>query len=232
MKAFELLFDSVTKSGLAPALRISLMKATPASSTVTMMTACGSDFTIAATASSTLTVPRAWLPRPHREEIPARRVVHRHRAGRGTDERHLGLLEHRIGRLLGGRAAREEQREDLLLVDQLLDHLGRALRVEPVIERLEHDLAAVHTAGRVHPVEVGLGARGELLHRARHRAGEARRLPENDLGRRHSGSAIAPRIDYSACPGQGLAEEFALGANSRALATRSDRRCLLSLGRR
>jgi hypothetical protein len=37
------------------------MKATPASSSVTMITACGSAFAIAATASSTFTVPRAWL---------------------------------------------------------------------------------------------------------------------------------------------------------------------------
>jgi hypothetical protein len=93
MKLFELLFDSVTKSGLAPVFFICLMKATPASSSVTMITACGSAAAIAATASSTLTVLRR-VARDHH----GRQVVLLHRVQRSREailaERVVGV-EHR-----------------------------------------------------------------------------------------------------------------------------------------
>jgi hypothetical protein len=101
------------------------------------------------------------------EKIAAHRLVHLERAAHAGEDQRLLLLEHRHHGLGVGGAAKEEEREDLLLVDELLRVLHRALRIEAVVHHLEHDRAAVDPALGVDLVEIRLGGGDGLLDRAR-----------------------------------------------------------------
>ena len=117
----------------------------------------------------------------HVEHVLLQRLVQRHRAGRRADQRRAGLVEQGNDRERVGRAAVEQQRNDLLLLDQDARVLGRALGVEPVVHADHLDLLAVDAALRVHLVDHQLRARDGLLDAGRDRARHVGRLPDQDL---------------------------------------------------
>ena len=103
----------------------------------------------------------------------------RRRAARDEKLRHLRLVEKVARRQVGRGAEGVEDREDVVLLNQLADGLDRPRRVVAVVEHLVVDLPPVHAAARVGVGEVGSsaprdGAGGGRL------AGERRRPADQD----------------------------------------------------
>ena len=109
-------------------------------------------------------------------------LTDRRRAAADEELRHLALVQvvaHRE-RVLG--ADRVEDREDVVLLDELLREADRLRRVVLVVLDLVDDLAAVHAAVCVDVVEVRLRAAQHRLV-LRLRAGERAGRAEHDLRR-------------------------------------------------
>ncbi len=106
--------------------------------------------------------------------------VREHRgAGRDQHLRHLASVHVRPDRLVDRRPERADQREDLVLLDELPRQLDGVRRVVTVVVVLEHDLAAVDAA-----LAVGALARVDVrevrLHRGRDRSVERRRAGQRE----------------------------------------------------
>ena len=83
------------------------------------------------------------------------------RAGGDVELRHLLLVHVLVDRRVARRAERLEEREDLVLLDELADHFHRLGRAITVVERDELDLAAVDAAGIVDALEIGIDRLGD-----------------------------------------------------------------------
>jgi hypothetical protein len=86
-----------------------------------------------------------------------------------------------------GRAAVQQQGDDLLVLDQDARVFHRALGVEAVVHADHLDPLAIDAALRVDLVDDQLRAQDRLLHAGRDQTGEVGRLADHDLGRRPLG---------------------------------------------
>jgi hypothetical protein len=77
-------------------------------------------------------------------------------AGGDVELRHLLLVHVLVDRRVARRAERLEERENLVLLDQLTDHFHRLGRSEAVVERDELDLAAVDATRFVDAPEISV----------------------------------------------------------------------------
>jgi hypothetical protein len=113
--------------------------------------------------------------------VLAHRLMQHHGAGRGRDQRHAVLVQDRNDRLGVRCAPAQEQGQHVLLLHQLARVLGRQRGVELVVQRHQLDLLPVDAAPGIDAIDVQPGAVGCLFHARRDRAGEARRLSDQDL---------------------------------------------------
>ncbi len=148
----------------------------------------------------------ALVGRAHVEDVAAHGAVEHHRARGGGHEGHIELVEQGDDGFRVRRAAREEHREHVLLLDELARVDERLGRVELVVERDEFDLLPVHAAPGVHRVNVELRALGGFLHARRDGPGEAGCLSHQQLApgrRREQGSGREGQGGAGGLPGMG-----------------------------
>ena len=132
-------------------------------------------------------------------------------AGEGAHEGQAGLARDRRRGLRGRRADRADQREDLVLADQLLGRLDRLVGFVAVVAGDERELAPLDPARRIGLGEGGEQSRAHPLSERRSRSVERRGLSEQDrvgaharLGesrRRERREAEQRRGEDSAAPG-------------------------------
>ena len=125
------------------------------------------------------------LEEAHRPRV-ARRLRRRLRAVADEELRHLALVQVRLDRLVVRGADGVEDREDLVLLDELPRQLDGVHRVVGVVVEAVVDRPPVDAAVRVHVGEVRLRARPDRAERrrlARERDGAA----DHDLLRRDAG---------------------------------------------
>src|SRR4051794_11434200 len=124
------------------------------------------------------------VARAYMEDIAVEGHAQRFGPGKHAHQRNLGLCHHRQMRDAGRRADIAEEREHLVLLDQLPACRRRHRRLVAIVFADELEFAAVYAAGGVHMVEIRLDAVAHLYSELRRRAAEDRGLPKDDLVRR------------------------------------------------
>src|ERR1051325_5349860 len=121
------------------------------------------------------------VARAHVEYVAVERRAQHFRTGEHSDQRHLRLRHHWQVRHAGRRSDIAEQREDLVLLNELAGRGRRERGLVMVVLRYELEPTPVHAALRVHIVEVLLDAIAHLNAELRGRSAEHRRLAEYDF---------------------------------------------------
>src|SRR6266567_4412573 len=120
----------------------------------------------------------------HVEDVAIDRGAQQLRAGKGSDQRHLGVGYDGHGRRGRRGADVGDQGEYLVLLYQFRGGVGAQIRFVLVVASLERDLPSVNTASRIDMVQVRFGADVHLDTELGGGAGKCRRLSEqNGFGR-------------------------------------------------
>lgn len=123
----------------------------------------------------------ALVGRADVEDIAGNGLVQRHGARGGPHQRHAVLVQQRNDALGVGRAARHEQCQHALVLDERAGVVLRQLGVELVVERDEFDLLPVHAAAGVDVVQVQRRAQHRFLDGCRRGPGDADGLTHEQL---------------------------------------------------
>ena len=130
------------------------------------------------------------------------RLAEKFDAGERADHGNAGIGRNRLDRGGGRRADGADDREYLVLLQQLLDHTDRACRLVAVIDALEFELASLDAAGLVDFGEGGFEPDLHVLPQGRCRTGQRGGLAKYDsvgrntvlgVGRRQIGNDCSQR---------------------------------------
>jgi hypothetical protein len=149
------------------------------------------------------------------DDVTVEWIAQKFRAGKRADERHLGRGGDRLAGFRGRRADRADKREDLVVRDRALGGFDGFFRLVAVVDRLELELAATHTAGAVGFLECRQHSFAHALAERLRRPAQGRDLPEQDPVSKYAVLRVQRSVGKTEDSSPENAEPVAIGPHGR-----------------